>query len=501
MKRVILSLLVILLIASAGFAGGKPEVKATEEKAVVKSTQPIPALFSLKDIPEIKNKKTITMAVETGEAWDKVIAYIKDFSKKTGVEVNVERVASPVVYSKENVELLGGTGYYDVVYVETAWTVEWSDYLYKLKELANTYDPWGAAGFEAELKNFSPSILVCGQAYGDQMVMPFYTYHVAMFVRQDVFDNQLEKENFRKKYGYDLKPAKTNKELSDQGEFFTRKKGEKLMGKTLDYDIYGLAMMAGAYQINDEISGRLWGKNSDYATVVRDGSGNIKEFVITKENKKMLAETLQEYKDQLKYCSPGCLTANFDFVVAQMGEGRAIIQPHQFSSCFAWNAGILKKNLPEAKLGVYNAVGEQPYTGAWSVGVAKASKNPEAAYWLLRYLSSFETQMVVMSEGGQISTRMDVVGDKKWQTPENRYPMGELADVLLASWKTQAKYVPNYWYFNTKAGGKVYEMQMNVFHKPMSGETTVEQAVAESVAKTLELTSKFDKKVPIREEK
>ena len=67
--------------------------------------------------------------------------------------------------------------------------------------------------------------------------------------------------------------------------------------------------------------------------------------------------------------------------------------------------------------------------------------------------------------------------------------------------ETQAKYVPNYWYFNTKAGGKVYEMQMNVFHKPMSGETTVEQAVAESVAKTLELTSKFDKKVPIREEK
>ena len=278
------------------------------------------------------------------------------------------------------------------------------------------------------------------------------------------------------------------------------KKGEKLMGKTLEHDIFGLAMMAGAYLINDEISGRLWGKNSDYATVVRDSNGNLKEFVITKENKRLLAETLHEYKDQLKYCSPGCLTANFDFVVAQMGEGRAIIQPHQFSSCFAWNADILKNNLPDARLGVYPVVGEQPYTGAWSVGVAKASKNPEAAYWLVRYLASFDCQMVVMEEGGQISTRMDVVGDKKWQSPENRYPMGILADVLLDSWKKQAKYVPDYWYFNTRAGGKVYEMQMNVFHKPMSGETTVEQAVAESVAKTVELTSKFDKKVPIREE-
>jgi len=223
--------------------------------------------------------------------------------------------------------------------------------------------------------------------------------------------------------------------------------------------------------------------------------------VITLDNQNALKETLTEYKNELQWASPGCLTANFDFVVAQQGEGRAIIQPHQFSNCFAWTSGILKEHVPDSKLGIYPTVGSQPYTGAWSVGVAQASKNPEAAYWLVRYLASFECQKAVMKEGGQLSTRMDVLRLPMWHDSENNYPFGILCDYLLDIWPKQAKHVPNYWYFNTKAGGKVYEEQMNILHKPISGEATVDEAVAELESKTLELTSKFDTTVPIREEK
>jgi len=509
-KRIFLCFLILVFLACFipfAFAGGGKEkeeevVPVPEEKAPPPAPKrPLPALFSLKDVPEIKNKKTLNTIVETGQVWDKIMPYIDDFTKKTGVKVNVERVASPVVYSKENVELMARTGYYDVVYVETAWTTEWSAYLYKLEDLAAEYDTWGVEGLHKDMENHSPSILICGQAYGDQMVLPFYTYHMGMFIRQDVFDNPTEQANFKAKYGYALKPATTDKELYDQGEFFTRKRGELLKGKPLDHDLFGLAMMAGAYQINDEISCRIWGKGSDYVTVVRDATGKLKEFVITKENKEALKETFTEYKNELQWGSPGCLTANFDFVVAQQGEGRAIIQPHQFSNCFAWTAGIIKENVPDGKLGIYPTVGGQPYTGAWSVGVAKASQNPEAAYWLVRYLASFECHQAVMKEGGQLSTRMDVIHDPAWQSSENRYPFGILCDYLLDIWPKQAQYVPDYWYFNTKAGGKVYEMQMHVFNKPMSGESTIDQAVAETVAQTLELTSKFDKTLPIREEK
>jgi len=307
--------------------------------------------FGLKDIPEIKNKRALNTMVETGQAWDKIMPYIEAFSEKTGVKVNVERVASPVVYSKENVELMGGTGYYDVVYVETAWTVEWSNYLHKLEQLASKYDPAGVEGFREDIAHHSPSILLCGQAYGDQMVLPFYTYHMGMFIRQDVYDDPTEQRNFKAEYGYDLKAPVTERELHDQAAFFTRKKGESLKGETLDHDLYGVAIQAGAYQINDEISCRLWGRGSDYVTVVRDADGNLKEFVITKKNKQALTDTLKAYKKEMKWASPGCLTANFDFVVAQQGEGRAIMQPTMFSNCFGWTAGIFERECAGRQIG------------------------------------------------------------------------------------------------------------------------------------------------------
>ena len=179
-KTIFICLLVLFLLVcftSLAFArGAKKEEPKKEEVAPAPSpAKPLPELFGLKDIPEIKNKQTLNTIVETGQVWDKIMPYIDKFTQKTGVKVNVERVASPVVYSKENVELMAGTGYYDVVYVETAWTDEWSDSLYDLEELAGKYDPWGVKGLQTDIEHHSPSILICGQSGGKQKVLPFYT--------------------------------------------------------------------------------------------------------------------------------------------------------------------------------------------------------------------------------------------------------------------------------------------------------------------------------------
>ncbi len=474
------------------------EVPAEEEPAEEDGGK-----FGLEDIPEIENDAPLNLIVETGSVFDKIIPYIQEFTAQTGVNVNVERVASPVVYSKENVELVAGTGVYDLAYVETSWTTEWSPYLYDLRELAEQYDPGGVEAFNKDIENHSPVILSCGQAYGNQMVLPFYTYHMGMFIRQDVYDDATEQEAFLDEYGYDLAAPTTYEELRDQAEFFTRDAGDTLKGEALDDDLYGVAMQAGAYQINDEFSCYLWGKDSDYVTVKRDGEGNIEEYVITEENKAAMEETMEQYTELTNYGSPGCLTANFDFVVAEQGEGRAIIQTTMFSNCFAWTAGLLDENVddPEAKLGIYPTIGDKPYTGAWSFGVVKETDNPEAAYWLVRYLSSYECQEAVMKEGGQLTTRMDVLSDPEWKNEENMYPFGILVDYLLQNWQNEdfIDFIDDVWYFNSSAAGKVYEMQMNVLAKPVHGEMSVEEGIAELVKQTIELTSKFDD-VPISEE-
>ncbi len=456
--------------------------------------------FGLADVPTIKNKRPLHLIIESGEGHDKMGPAIDAFVKKTGVVVNVERVASSGVYGKENVELMAGTGHYDLVYVETSWTTEWSDLLFKVKDLANKYDPAKAAGLERDMSFMSPSILVTGQAYGNQMVLPFYTFDMAMWVRQDVFDDPTEKANFKAKYGYELAAAKTWEQLHDQAAFFTRKKGETLKGQPLDHDVFGLSMQAGAYQDNDETSARLWGRGSDWVTVVRDGSGKVSKFVITKANKEALKESLAEYKKDLQWDSPGALTANFDFVVAQIGNGNAIIAPTIWANCTVWADGILKEKVPGGKIGIYSSPGGHPYTGAWSFGVSKDSKNPEAAYWLLRWLTSYDAGKKIFTEAGMIPGRLDVLSEVA-QNKATYYPLGMISDYHINIWKATASAVPNYWYFNTKAGGKVYDMQIYALNKALTGEQTIDQVVENITKQTLDLTSKFDKKTPISEEK
>jgi hypothetical protein len=100
-----------------------------------------------------------------------------------------------------------------------------------------------------------------------------------------------------------------------------------------------------------------------------------------------------------------------------------------------------------------------------------------------------------------VPARIDVLEDPEIHQPEGYYPLGMIADYHIDIWKETAPAVGNYWYFNTKAGGKVYDMQIFALSKALTGEQTIDQVVAEVVRQTLDLTTKFDKKYKIREEK
>ncbi|MDZ7837178.1 MAG: hypothetical protein U5N58_04065 [Actinomycetota bacterium] len=160
MKRFLILLLVVALAITFSFVGCAAEepaaIEPAEEAPAEEPAEEAPAeepaeeapaeepaeeaaegeVFSLEDIPEIENKSTLNTIVETGSIFDETLPYIEKFTEKTGVEVNIERIATPVVYSKENVELVAGTGVYDVVYVETAWTDEWAQYMVPFSRLS-----------------------------------------------------------------------------------------------------------------------------------------------------------------------------------------------------------------------------------------------------------------------------------------------------------------------------------------------------------------------------
>lgn len=457
--------------------------------------------FGLANIPKIKNRTPIHVALEAGGGSDLMIPLVKKFSEHTGLKVTYESLIMSQAYPKQNLDLVSGTGAYDILVVETSTTNEWAPYLWPVKELAKKVDPDGLESLEAALNGQHPIMLRCasdihGRVYG----LPYKTYHMAMFIRKDVFDDPIEKANFKKKYGYDLAPATEWKHIYDQAQFFTRKKGELLKGEPLKDDLYGGAIMAGRYEINDEISARIWSYGQDWATLVRDEKGRPKEFVITKKDKEALRRSLQEYKDLLPYASPGCLTGFWDFVTAQYVAGKTIIIPHLYVSLHKWGSTVEDK-IPGAKYALYPVVGNRGYTGNWYQAVSKSSKNPEGAYWLMRYLTSYEAQKEPLEKGWS-GTRWDFISDPKYQKPEWRTIVAERSNILMHAWKQPGylDFINNLFYFNSDGAGKIYEIQIILCHEAMTGQRTIDETVKEITKQTIELQTKFGT-LPIREEK
>ncbi|MBE0477767.1 extracellular solute-binding protein [Candidatus Aerophobetes bacterium] len=448
--------------------------------------------FSLADVPPIANKRPIHVALEAGGAADLIIPYLKKFEDHTGVRVTSESMVFASLYSKVIVELIAKTGAYDLVVTETSWTNEWEDFLYPMDELAKKYDPEGVKGFKEYLAGHDPGLLrMCSTIDGTLMGIPYYTYTLIYIYRKDVFDYPLEKENFRKRYGYELAPAQTWRQLHDQGEFFTRKRGELLKGTVLEKDIYGLSMMAGRYpHVQDEVTARLWSRGGRWARAVRDDRGELIGFKITEKDKELLQWAFEDYVRDLAFAPPGTLAGYWDFATAQFVAGNTIIIPHIYNSLWNW-ASSVEDEITGAKAAAALVPGNRPYTGAFHFSPSIDSRNPEAAYWLLKYIGSYQNQKE-MAEGGWVSVRRDVLEEPQYRDPKWHRQFG-WAPPSLDTWDEQLADVDEYLHFNSDAFGKLYEMMTIICHENAIRQRTPAESVEAWVRTFTDLQTRHGK--------
>ncbi len=431
--------------------------------------------FKLSDIPEIKNKKPINVALEAGGAADLIIPYLQRFSDATGIPVTSESMVFATIYSKEVVELQGRTGAYDVVVTETSWTNEWKDYLYPLKELAEKYEPNGVKAFEEYLKTHDSGLLRMASSRDGTLVgVPYYTYTQISIYRDDLFNHAGEKADFKAKYGYDLAPATSWEQLRDQGEFFTRKKGDKLKGKVLDKDFYGLSLMAGRFpHVQDELAAMIWAQGSHWASPVRE-NGTLKGFKITDKDRETMKWAFTNYHDLMQFAPPGTENAFWDFATAQFVEGNTAIIPLMYNGLWNWASDVAKE-VDDAKAAAAPVVGSRPYTGAFHFAPAKDTDNPEGAYWLLKYIGSYLTQKE-MIEGGWAGTNRAVLSGSD-MTIDTKYKEYGWIQPTLSQWAEQASDVNDYLHFNSAAFGKLYEQMTIIGHENATGVKTPEESV------------------------
>lgn len=168
-----------------------------------------------------KTVKTILEKLPPTEYLAKVIAPM--FLEITGIQVITEMGSNEEVYSKEMLEATTRSGTYDFFYDDQDMIGTWN----KRKSIVNLTqlmkDHPEVVEPELDLDDFIPAVLnMYKDTEGNLWNLPMEQYPKVYLYRSDLFEDPKEKAAFKKKYGYELAPAKTYKEYTDIAEFFTR---------------------------------------------------------------------------------------------------------------------------------------------------------------------------------------------------------------------------------------------------------------------------------------
>ena len=352
--------------------------------------------WSYKDAAKPHAGRSITILDEVTPLQEHMRTLVPEFEKATGIKVDYQLLNHFEVISKGQADMLSGRGAYDAVMLHSpqmgllldAGVIRAIDDLLGNKALTNP--GLDRADF---IEPAADSLTrFRGKTYG----FLNWNYNVVYWARGDLFGHPEEKAAFKKKYGYDLAPAKTLQQMRDIAEFFTRKKGEKLAGQTLDSDFYGIVM--------EGIKGgtTLWTVLNAF---VKNFGGDIfdaegKPTVNRPEN----VAAVKFWADLWKFSPPGQAEYSLIDVPTVMGNGIA-------AQTLAWSDFVLGIDQPgKSKLAgkfVYagspaNAQGKKrsAETEPSGIVISKHSKQPEATYLFLQWMVDKSTQQMLFDRSG-----------------------------------------------------------------------------------------------------
>ncbi|WP_247836718.1 extracellular solute-binding protein [Bradyrhizobium sp. 200] len=329
------------------------------------------------------------------EALSKIVP---EFEKETGIKVEWELLNHFEVINKGQADMLSGRGYYDAVMMHgfqlgpmlSAGVIRPIDDLVKNPKLADpnlaTADfiqrPYKTAAF----------------AKDKQYAFINWNYNQVYWARGDLLSDLEEQTAFKAKYGYDLAPAKTIEQMRDIAEFFTRKKGEKLAGKPLASDFYGIVLEGIK---GGSTFGVLWNNfMKNYGGDIVDAAG--KPNFDTPENVAALGMWAQLWK----FAPPGIAEYSLVDVPTVMGNGIA-------AQTIAWSDFVLGVDKPgvspfagkfvyapvpvKAGSTVRSAEAEPSVTV-----ISAASKNAEPTFLFLEWLADKKQQdkLIELGQGG-----------------------------------------------------------------------------------------------------
>jgi multiple sugar transport system substrate-binding protein len=346
---------------------------------------------------------------------DDVLKMIPDFEKKTGIKVDAEVLPEEQFRQKLLIEFASGKSSVDVFltlpandglkYLESGWYEPLEGYL---KDPSKTEQ-----GFD--FNDFTKGAQEGAKMKGVLICMPQGISTHLVYFRKDLFDK------------YDVKVPETLEELEAAAKKLTRDTDGD--GKT---DVYGWANRGKGRVATSTFSMFLLGFGGRFL----DANGN------PAINSPEAIKALDYYGRLLReYGPPGSTNFNFYEVNSYFSQGKVAMVTAGVSTYNQFNDP--KKSAVVGKIG-YSLMpdgpgGRHPFSVVWGFSIYSGSKNKDASWLLIQYLTNKEAMRVVWKHGGsRVSTWKDPEVVKSLD-PKSLYEIGLESDkVGNPHWNPQA---------------------------------------------------------------
>jgi multiple sugar transport system substrate-binding protein len=321
---------------------------------------------------------------------------VADFTKKTGITVDVETAPVDSLTQKAVLDFTTHRGSYDLISIPQDQLGSYAENKY-----IDPIDDWlksppAPTGNGFDTKDILPDLWkAASQWKGHYYGLPSNSAAMMMVYRKDLLGDAGEQAAFKAKYGYDLAPAKTWAQYRDIAEFFTRPQGQPAAGQPLARPLYGVTLAGKRHSATVyEWMNYAWGFGGDQFNAqgmpAINSDGNVKSL---------------DYELGLtKFAPPGFTSATWDEITASIQQGQAAqsitwgdttgAMEDPADSTVAGKMGYASMpSLDGAKPGAADL-------GAWTYTINSSGKNKEAAYLFMAWALSQNAQKAIGDGGG-----------------------------------------------------------------------------------------------------
>jgi multiple sugar transport system substrate-binding protein len=381
----------------------------------------------------------------------------EQYKPKSGntVKLDVDFIPWGDFYTRVNASLTSGEQKYNFIVSDSQWLGAFVEggYFRKVNDLLDA-DP----DFKKTMGEIHPNPLNAYSTYPHKSQnyygFPQFPDVLVNFVRKDIVCHADEQAAFQAKYNEKL-PC-TGEELDNMdwstfekvGEFFKRKKGDKLAGQTLDDDFYGIAYQAGkSYDFSSmQLNGFIWQYGADIWDETKAPKAQAEGVVNSPE----AVKALEHYLRLIDHMPPVAKTGTMDIFktdelfregkiamnVNWIGLGEASLDPKTSKVSDKLVFGMMPGvRGADGKIVRWSNIGGQPFVlTTWTTDTQIKEAVEFVKWWL-----SPEIQHQFAQAGGQSAIK-SVYSDPKYVSyrPWNR------AWAASLDWQKDVWHVPQF---------------------------------------------------------